>query len=198
MGGLIPIGEGADAEIKAKLNEAFSGKNLEKLQKHWKKEKLFDPDHRLSRFASRKKLHPTKIYPNDARRKWYYLLAVILPKATDGSLDQDGNPINTAQAIKTALTFALNDANGINRVVFEAEEQSDAAQHFVYPSNRVPGLQIGSTLNVILVCPAPLREQDVADPPGDNDPDPGEQPFSSKGKKRVVKKAKKAKSKKKK
>jgi hypothetical protein len=94
MGSLIPIGQGADAEIKTKLNDAFSGTGLKKLQKHWKKkEKLFAPDHRLARVAYRKKLHPTKTYPNDPKRKWYYLLAKILPQAYDGSTDGAGQPL---------------------------------------------------------------------------------------------------------
>jgi hypothetical protein len=58
-------------------------------------------------------------------------------------VDPDGNPITTADAIKTALTFALNfDDNGITRVVFEAEEQSGVAQHFVHPNNRSPEFRL--------------------------------------------------------
>jgi hypothetical protein len=44
-----------------------------------------------------------------------------------------------------------------------------------------------------------LREQDVADPPGDDDPDQGEQPFpliDPKAKKKAAKKAKTTKKKK--
>jgi hypothetical protein len=175
MGALIPIGQGADAEIKLKLNVAFSGANLTNLQKHWKnKEKLFDPAHRLARIAYREKLHPTKIYSNNARGKWYYLLSKVLPQASDGSTDAQGHLITTDNAIKSALTFALDDTNGITRVVFEAEEQSGAPAHFVYPTNATPGVQVGTTLNIILVCPAPLSEQNVSNPPDDNDPDPGE------------------------
>jgi hypothetical protein len=153
MGALIPIGQGADAEIKTKLNAAFSGDNLHNLQQHWKnKEKLFDKDHRLARLAFRAKLYPTKIYSNEAKKKWFYLLVKVLPQASDGSVDAQGNLITTEQVIKTALTFALDDSNGITRVIFEAEEQSGAAKHFVYPTNSTPGIQVGATLNIILVA----------------------------------------------
>ena len=205
MGALFNIGEGADAEIKEKLNRAFSGKRLQKLQDHWKnKEKLFDAAHRLERFCARAKLHPTKNYGTDnAKGKWYYLLRDILPQATDGTLDPITNqPVMTTDAIKAALTKALDFVkNGIDRVVFDAQEQSGAANHFIFPQNNAPGLLVGKTLNIILVCPAPLNDGDVDIPPSDKDPDPGEKTLpdvSSKptAKKRVGKKAKAKKKKK--
>jgi hypothetical protein len=136
MGSLFNIGEGADAEIKQKLNKAFSGTRLQKLQVHWKnKEKLFNAAHRLERFCARAKLHPTKNYGTDnAKGKWYFLLKDILPRATDGSLDGANQPVMTTDAIKAALTMALDfDNYGIDRVVFDAQEQSNAPEHFIYP-----------------------------------------------------------------
>ena len=185
MGALFDIGEGADAEIKEKLNKAFSGRKLGRLQDHFKfKEKVFDRSHRLERFCARAKLHPNGAR---AKGKWYFLLKRILAQATDGSLDGTGQPIRTADAIKAALTKALDfDANGITRVVFEAEEQSGVAAHFIFPNNGAPGIQIGKTLNIILVCPAPLNDGEQDTPP--QDPDPGEQ-----GKKTEAKQAKKSK-----
>jgi hypothetical protein len=177
MGALFDIGQGADAEIKQKLNDAFSGTKLQKLQKHWdKKEKLFDDHHRLERFCARAKLHPTKNYgKDDAKGKWYWLLD-SLKKVTDGSVDGAGNPVTTANAIKSALTTALNfNANGITRVVFDAQEQSGAPAHFIYPHNNAPGLIVGTTLNIVLVCPAPLSDNNVENPP--TDPDNGEKPL---------------------
>lgn len=184
MGALFDIGEGADAEIKEKLNKAFSGRKLGRLQDHFKfKEKVFDRSHRLERFCARAKLHPNGAR---AKGKWYFLLKRILAQATDGSLDGTGQP------------------NGITRVVFEAEEQSGVAAHFIFPNNGAPGIQIGKTLNIILVCPAPLNDGEQDTPP--QDPDPGEQdlpdvsPTSAKpgrrnrkGKKTEAKQAKKSK-----
>jgi hypothetical protein len=178
MGALFDIGEGADAEIKEKLNKAFSGTRLQKLQGHWKnKEKLFNDAHRLERFCARKNLHPTLNYGTDnAKGKWYFLLKKILKQATDGTLDGAGQPVKTTDAIKAALTRALDfDSNGITRVVFDAQEQSGALAHFVYPKNNTPGLLVGKTLNIILVCPTPLNDGEVDNPP--TDPDPGEQPL---------------------
>src|SRR5947209_5668452 len=102
MGSLFNIGQGADAEIKTKLNDAFSGTKLVALQKHWEtKEKLFDAPHRLEKFCARAKLHPTKNYGKDnAKGKWYFLLTKILKQATDGSVDGSGNPVTTTDAIK--------------------------------------------------------------------------------------------------
>jgi hypothetical protein len=203
MGSLFNIGEGADAEIKQKLNKAFSGTRLQKLQVHWKnKEKLFNAAHRLERFCARAKLHPTKNYGTDnAKGKWYFLLKDILPRATDGSLDGANQPVMTTDAIKAALTMALDfDNYGIDRVVFDAQEQSNAPEHFIYPQNNAPGLLVGTTLNIILVCPAPLNDGDVDNPPPNTDPDPGEKTLPDLSSKPTTKKkaGKKAKAKKKK
>ena len=171
MGALFDIGEGADGEIKEKLNKAFSGKRLARLQDHFQyKETLFDGSHRLERFCARAKLHPAG---TRAKGKWYFLLKRILKQATDGSVDGTGRPVMTTDAIKAALTKALNVQNGITRVVFEAEEQSGASAHFIYPKNNAPGIQIGKTLNIILVCPAPLNDGELDTLP--QDPDQGEQ-----------------------
>ena len=172
MGALFDIGEGADGEIKEKLNKAFSGKRLARLQDHFKyKETVFDGTHRLERFCARAKLHPAGAR---AKGKWYFLLKRILPQATDGTVDGAGRPVMTTDAIKAALTKALDfDRNGITRVVFEAEEQSGARAHFIHPKNNAPGIQIGKTLNIILVCPAPLNDGELDTLP--QDPDQGEQ-----------------------
>jgi len=208
MGSLFDIGQGADAEIKQKLNNAFSGKNLKNLQKHWKtKEKIFAADHRLEKFCARANLFPTGNYGNDdAKGKWFYLLTTILKKATDGSTDPlTGNPITTTAAINAALTKAMDANHAITRVVFDAQEDSKVAAHHIYPNNGNPGITIGDTLTIILVCPAPLSDDDVANPPAPNDLDPGQQdlppiedPLKKKRKKRQVKQGKKSKKSKKK
>ena len=155
---------------------------------------------------SRTVLCPRKTAPSrgKSKRKVVFLLKRILKQATDGSLDETGQAVTTTDAIKAALTKALDKQNGITRVVFEAEEQSGVAAHFIFPNNGAPGIQIGKTLNIILVCPAPLNDGEQDTPP--QDPDPGEQdlpdvsPTSAKpgrrnrkGKKTEAKQAKKSK-----
>jgi hypothetical protein len=190
MGSLIPIGQGADIEIKTKLNDVFGGNKLKKLQNHWKnKEKLFDKQHRLARFCARAKIFPTKSYPTNAKGKWFYLLEDILPVATDGSMDGQGNLITTRDAIKSALTAALDfDSNGITRVVFDAQEDSSVSMHRIYPSNGSPGQLIGTTLNIILICPAPLQDGNVDTPPTNQDPGENQLPFSETKRKKTRKK----------
>jgi len=62
MGGLIPIGQGADAEIKDLLNKTFAGVNLDTLQNLYGTEKLFDKDHTLHRVAYRLGCFPKNKY----------------------------------------------------------------------------------------------------------------------------------------
>jgi len=124
---------------------------------------------------SRTVLCPRKTAPSrgKSKRKVVFLLKRILKQATDGSLDETGQAVTTTDAIKAALTKALDKQNGITRVVFEAEEQSGAPAHFIYPKNSEPGVQIGKTLNIILVCPAPLNDGEQDTLP--QDPDQGEE-----------------------
>jgi hypothetical protein len=51
MGALIPIGQGADAEIKKLLNATFTDVNLTTLQNLYATETLFDQYHTLHRVA---------------------------------------------------------------------------------------------------------------------------------------------------
>jgi len=98
----------------------------------------------------------------------------------------------TVDAIKNLLTKALDKTNGITRVVFEAVEDSATTTHYIHPNNGNPGIRIGITLNIILVCPAPLGN-DVETAP--TEPYPGEEEIveTTARKKRSAKKAKKAK-----
>jgi hypothetical protein len=51
MGALIPIGGGADAEIRSSLNFAFNDLNIKTVRNQ--NEDLFDQDHHLHRVAYR-------------------------------------------------------------------------------------------------------------------------------------------------
>jgi hypothetical protein len=188
VGTLIPIGLGADAEIKDLLNQAFNDTNFQALSAHVQNvdRNLFGPGHnyRTARVASRLRLHPGNA---GKRRRWYFLLRNVLPDASDGSINvADNRVITTEEALKAVLTKVLMNANGsFKRIVFDAEEKNLPANttgqtysHFIYPSNDNPGLAIGYTMNIILVCPAPLADGVSNDPIPDSDPDPGEQPFA--------------------
>jgi hypothetical protein len=164
MGALMPVGSGPDKEIVTVLNSLFSGSNFQVLRDHDKnKEKLFDNNHRLGRVAFRIGGYPAKDYhPDDAKRKWFYFLH-HLPKAT-----QD--------AIKRILSDALINSK-ITAVMFSVEENSAVTSPHLYPSNNEPLPNYLNTARdkylVHLVVQAPMSDA-AEDPPGDNDPDPGE------------------------
>jgi len=83
MGALIPIGGGADAEIKGLLNTAFNDTNIVILRGVVSKEDLFDGNHNLHRLAYRLGTYPVGTYSgDDAKGKWFYFLKKILKDAT--------------------------------------------------------------------------------------------------------------------
>ena len=154
MGALIPIGQGADAEIKELLNTTFSAANLTTLQNLYAREQLFDGNHTLHRVAYRLQCLPRKKYHEPSRAKWFYFLQTTLTAASN-------NGILTSDAIKFALDYAQNPANNINRVIFEAVEKTTnpAVSHYLHPDNRpasLAGMVHGKTLHLLLICPAPL------------------------------------------
>lgn len=161
MGALIPIGEGADAEIKDLLNKTFHDVNLDTLQNLYAAEHLFDANHTLHRVAYRLGCHPKKKYFEPSRAKWFYFLQTVLPAAMNSG-------VSTSNAIKYALDYAQNPANNIERVVFDAIENSAAAAHHLHPDNApgsVPGMVQGRSLKLVLICPAPLNPANVASDP---------------------------------
>jgi len=156
MGALIPIGQGADAEIKSLLNSTFSAGNLKALQALWATEHLFDGNHTLHRVAYRLQCYPKGKYTEASRAKWFYFLRTTLTVAADG------NGILTSDAIKYALDYAQNPVNNIERVIFEAVEKKAApgtplVPHHLHPDNRPGSLQVhGKTIHLLLICPEPL------------------------------------------
>jgi len=79
MGSLIPIGGGADAEIKLRLNTAFNDFNIKIVRGVVTNENLFDGKHRLHRLAYRLGTYPIGKYSgDDAKGKWFYFLKIIL------------------------------------------------------------------------------------------------------------------------
>jgi hypothetical protein len=66
MGGLIPIGGGADAEIKGRLNAAFDDSNIAIVRSQNAKENLFDGNHHLHRLAYRLAAYPIGTYAGES------------------------------------------------------------------------------------------------------------------------------------
>jgi len=159
MGGLIPIGGGADAEIKGLLNTAFNDTNIKILRGVVANEDLFDDHHHLHRIAYRLGTYPVKAYTgDDAKGKWFYFLKKILKDAAY-------NNRSTTQSIKAILSYAMNNSS-VKRVVFDAVQGTDTtADHYVYPNNPVLNDDIAAlvdttgTLNVALICPKPLPDK---------------------------------------
>jgi hypothetical protein len=168
MGALLPVGSGPDAEIVDRLNKLFSGAKLAIIRNHNKRrEKLFQGNHRLRRVAFRIGAYPAQDYvADDAKRKWFYFLHHEITQATE-------------DAIKKILNDAMTNTS-ITAVAFSVEENSQAAHPHLYPSNTEPLANYlnatGNKYLVHLVVPAPMTD-DAENPPGDNDPDPGEQPI---------------------
>jgi hypothetical protein len=168
MGALLPVGSGPDAEIVDRLNALFTGANLAVLRKHNKTEPLFGANHRLRRVAFRIGAYPARDYgTDDAKRKWFFFLHHEVPQAT-----QD--------AIKRILSDAMT-RSAITAVKFSVEENSQASHPHLFPSNDEPLANYlsaaGDTYLVHLIVKAPMDDS-AEDPPGDNDPDPGEQPIN--------------------
>jgi len=175
MGALIPIGGGADAEIKSSLNFAFNDINIGEVRKVVGNEDLFDLNHHLHRVAYRLAAYPVRNYGNDpAKGKWFFFLKNILPAAMRGG-------VVTSDSIKKILSYAMSNPNTVNRVVFDAVQGPDASPHYVEGGNPTQPNQIAGlvdttgTLMIRLICPAPLNDNDVASTPnqaGDLDRDP--------------------------
>ncbi|MCA6122194.1 hypothetical protein J6500_09875 [Bradyrhizobium sp. WSM 1704] len=168
MGALLPVGSGPDAEIVDRLNELFSGTELASLRRHNKKEKLFDANHRLWRVAFRIGAYPSRDYgSDDAKRKWFFFLHHVLTQ-------------DTQDAIKRILGDAMT-RSAIRAVKFSVEENSQVRHPHLFPSNNEPLANYlntaGNTYLVHLVVKGPMDDS-AEDPPGDNDPDHGEQPIS--------------------
>ena len=168
MGALLPVGSGPDAEIVDRLNALFSGASLAVLRKHNRTEPLFDAHHRLRRLAFRIGAYPARDYgTDDAKRKWFFFLHHEVPQAT-----QD--------AIKRILSDAMT-RSAITAVKFSVEENSQASHPHLFPSNDEPLPNYlnaaGNTYLVHLIVKAPMDDS-AEDPPGDNDPDPGEHPIN--------------------
>jgi len=164
MGALIPIGGGADAEIKGRLNAAFNDANIGTIKSVVANEKIFDGHHNLHRIAYRLGTYPTRTYPGDnAKGKWFYFLKKILKDAMH-------NGVSTTDSIKSILLYALKTP-GVKRVVFDARQGADPnADHYVDPGNPVTDIDIArlvdttGTLTVALICPAPLPNNTASTP----------------------------------
>jgi hypothetical protein len=171
MGSLIPIGGGADAEIKGRLNAAFNDTNIGIIRNVVANENIFDGRHHLHRVAYRLGTYPTKTYPGDnAKGKWFFFLKTIIKEAMY-------NGISTADSIKAILSYALN-TQGVKRVVFDARQGMDPnADHYVDPGNPTTNVDIvhlvdtTGTLTVALICPAPLPATAAPTPNQDADLD---------------------------
>src|SRR5258708_15947722 len=115
MGGLIPIGQGADAEIKDLLNKTFAGVNLDTLQNLYGTEKLFDKDHTLHRVAYRLGCFPKNKYSEPSRATWFYLLKTSLKTAKY-------NGFNTVDTIKSLLDYPRDPSHKLDPLVSIALE----------------------------------------------------------------------------
>ena len=179
MGSLIPIGGGADAEIKNHLNAAFNDSNIAITRSVFAKENIFDRHHHLHRVAYRLGTYPAKTYIGDsanAKGKWFYFLKTILTHPTVNS-------------IKAILSYAMTTPS-VARVVFDARLGSDPnANHYIYApagatvnSNPVtPGdiallVDTSGTLSVALICPWSLPNTTAPVPNQTGDIDNGERP----------------------
>jgi hypothetical protein len=179
MGGLIPIGGGADAEIKDKLNAAFNDTNILIVQGIVAKEDLFDQQHHLHRVAYRLGAYPTRTYTGDsaqAKGKWFYFLKTILKDPAVNS-------------IKSVLSYAMT-APGVARVVFDAVQgQNPKVDHYIYvpaggtvnsnpilPQDIALLVDNSGTLSVKLICPWSLPLTTAPVPNQSGDIDNGEKP----------------------
>jgi hypothetical protein len=174
MGGLIPIGGGADAEIKGRLNAAFNDTNLVIVRGVVANEDLFEgKHHHLHRLAYRLGAYPIGTYLNDdAQGKWFYFLKKILK-------DAQHNGVSTTLSIFAILSYAMRKTS-VKRIVFDAVEGTDPnVDHYVAPDNPVSDADIAKlvdttgTLKVTLICPSslPNTSSPIPDKQGDLDRD---------------------------
>jgi hypothetical protein len=177
MGGLIPIGGGADAEIKGLLNTAFDDTNIVIVRGQMAKENLFDGNHHLHRLAYRLGAYPVRTYKGEsakAQGKWFYFLKTTLKGPAKNS-------------IKAILSYAMtNPGSAVARVVFDARpgDPKTNPDHYIdgptpNPMNPADISQLvdtSGTLLVALICPQSLSMSTAAVPNQQGDIDNGEQP----------------------
>jgi hypothetical protein len=163
MGSLIPVGGGADAEIKLRLNTAFDDSHIDTVRTKVANENIFGNDHHLHRVAYRLGTYPVRDYsPDDAKGKWFYFLKKILK-------DAQFNGVSTTDSIRKVLSYAIK-TSGVKRVVFDAIEQASNFDHYVSPNNPIqdadiaPLVDSAGTLLLTLVCPSPLRNNSAPTP----------------------------------
>ena len=178
MGSLIPIGGGADAEIKGHLNAAFNPTNIAIVRSVVAKEKLFDGNRRLHRLAYRLGTYPIKTYSGDAAKgKWFFFLKNILRQAQH-------NGISTARSVTSILSYATRPGSVVARVVFDAQQATDGNPDYYVQcisnplvTNPINDADIAclvdttNTLNLTLICPAPLPDQSSPTPNQQGDVD---------------------------
>jgi hypothetical protein len=176
MGALLPIGGGADAEIKGRLNAAFDDTNIVRVRGVVANEDLFDGQHHLHRLAYRLGAYPIKPYSgDDAKGKWFYFLKIILRDAAH-------NGVSTTKSINKILSYAMRTP-GVKRIVFDAVPGTDPTlDHYVDPGNPVDDADIAllvdttGTWKVSLVCPSPLPDKSSPVPNQSGDVDGEERP----------------------
>jgi hypothetical protein len=175
MGGLIPIGGGADAEIKGKLNAAFDDKNIAIVRSQMAKENLFDGNHHLHRLAFRLGTYPVRTYQGEsakAQGKWFYFLKHTLKEPA-------------TKSIKAVLSYAMTNPKDVARVVFDARPGDPKTNPDHYIEGPVPNpvsaadvarlVDSSGTLLVALICPESLSMNTAPVPNQPGDVDPGEQ-----------------------
>jgi hypothetical protein len=177
MGGLIPIGGGADAEIKGRLNAAFDDTNIVIVRGQHTKEGLFDGNHKLHRLAYRLGAYPIRTYKGEsakAQGKWFFFLKKTLKDPA-------------IQSITAILRYAMVNANNnVARVVFDArpgdpnanpDHYVDGPSHNPTSNADITGLVDSSgTLLLALICPESLSMNTSPVPNQSGDVDAGEKP----------------------
>jgi hypothetical protein len=176
MGSLIPIGGGADAEIKSRLNAAFNDKNIIIVRGQDAKENLFNGqgNHHLHRLAYRLGAYPIGTYTGESARakgKWFYFLKHTLR----------GPAI---RSIITILSYAMTYTDTVARVVFDARPGDPKVDHYVAGPTPNPTddddiaqlVDSSGTLLLVLICPDSLSMNTIAVPDQPGDADTGEQP----------------------
>ena len=172
MGALIPIGGGADAEIKRQLNTVFDPAHIGTVRSKVASEDIFEErkPHNLHRVAYRLGAYPIGNYsPDDAKGKWFYFLKKILK-------DASFNGVSTTKSIRKILSYAMKTKT-VARVVFDAKEDASVPEHYVSPANPIeddeiaPLVDSSGTLLVMLICPKPLPDISAPTPNKDADLD---------------------------
>jgi hypothetical protein len=170
---LIPIGGGADAEIKGRLNAAFDDTNIVIVRGQNAKENLFDGNHHLHRLAYRLAAYPVRTYTGEsanAKGKWFYFLKNTLKDPA-------------IKSIKAILSYAMNNPNGdVARVVFDARPGDPKKDHYIdgpTPNPTDPGdisqlVDSSGTLLLALICPDSLSMNTSPVPNQTGDIDNGE------------------------